>query len=58
MFAMGSTMDQSMKSSYPKPFYANYNGFQQPSGVTAVPGNSTIETSILLLPAVAGFEKN
>lgn len=41
----------------PEPFYANYNGFAEATGVKVVPINSTIESGFAL-PPIEEFEKN
>ncbi|MBL4708123.1 MAG: pyridoxal phosphate-dependent aminotransferase [Flavobacteriales bacterium] len=41
----------------PEPFYANYNGFAEATGVTVVPINSSIESGFAL-PPIEEFEKN
>lgn len=40
----------------PEPFYANYNGFAEATGVTVVPINSSIESGFAL-PPIEEFEK-
>ena len=41
----------------PEPFYANYNGFAEATGVKVVPINSSIEKGFAL-PPIEEFEKN
>ena len=41
----------------PEPFYANYNGFAEATGVTVVPISSSIESGFAL-PKIEEFEKN
>ena len=41
----------------PEPFYANYNGFAEATGVTVVPISSSIESGFAL-PNIEEFEKN
>ncbi len=41
----------------PEPFYANYNGFAEATGVTVVPISSEIESGFAL-PKIEEFEKN
>ena len=41
----------------PEPFYANYNGFAEATGVNVVPISSSIESGFAL-PKIEEFEKN
>lgn len=56
LFAFGSIMDVDDEIIIPEPFYANYNGFSQASGVKVVPVISKIEDDFQL-PPIEEFEK-
>jgi len=56
LFAMGSIADVGDEVIIPEPFYANYNGFANASGVTIVPVISKIENNFAL-PPISEFEK-
>lgn len=56
LFAFGSVMDMGDEVIIPEPFYANYNGFSQASGVKIVPVISKIEDNFAL-PPIEAFEK-
>jgi len=56
MFAMQTCLDDEDEIIIPEPFYANYNGFANSSGIKVVPIVSKIETGFALPPA-ADFEK-
>jgi len=56
LFAFGSVMDVDDEIIIPEPFYANYNGFSQASGVKVVPVISKIEDEFEL-PPIEEFEK-
>jgi aspartate aminotransferase len=55
-FAMGSITDNDDEIIIPEPFYANYNGFANATGVKVVPVVSNIENNFAL-PPIAEFEK-
>lgn len=56
MFAIGSIADTSDEIIIPEPFYANYNGFANASGVNVVPVVSNFEDNFAL-PPIEEFEK-
>ncbi|EKF55896.1 aspartate aminotransferase [Galbibacter marinus] len=56
MFAIGSIADTADEIIIPEPFYANYNGFANASGVEVVPVVSNFEDNFAL-PPVEEFEK-
>ena len=56
MFAIGSVADSSDEIIIPEPFYANYNGFANASGVNVVPVVSKFEDNFAL-PPIEKFEK-
>ena len=56
LFAFGSVMDVDDEIIIPEPFYANYNGFSQASGIKVVPVISKIEDDFEL-PPIEEFEK-
>jgi aspartate aminotransferase len=56
LFAFGSVMDVDDEIIIPEPFYANYNGFSQASGIKVVPVISKIEDDFKL-PPIEEFEK-
>src|SRR5690606_31179203 len=56
MFAIGSVADASDEIIIPEPFYANYNGFANASGVHVVPVVSKFEDNFAL-PPIEKFEK-
>ncbi len=56
LFAMGSITDVDDEIIIPEPFYANYNGFANASGVNIVPVISKIENNFAL-PPISEFEK-
>ncbi len=56
LFAFGSVMDMGDEVIIPEPFYANYNGFSQSSGIKIVPVISKIEDNFAL-PPIEDFEK-
>ncbi|MDN3492878.1 pyridoxal phosphate-dependent aminotransferase [Winogradskyella bathintestinalis] len=56
LFAFGSIMDEGDEIIIPEPFYANYNGFSNASGVNVVPVISKIEDNFAL-PPIEEFEK-
>lgn len=55
LFAFGSVMDVGDEIIIPEPFYANYNGFSQASGVKVIPVISKIEDNFAL-PPIESFE--
>jgi aspartate aminotransferase len=55
-FAMGSITDNDDEIIIPEPFYANYNGFANATGVKVVPVVSNIENNFAL-PPIEEFEK-
>lgn len=56
LFAIGSITDTDDEIIIPEPFYANYNGFAQASGVKVVPVVSSIDENFAL-PKIEAFEK-
>lgn len=56
LFAFGSIMDEGDEIIIPEPFYANYNGFSQASGVKVIPIISKIDDDFAL-PPIEEFEK-
>ncbi len=56
LFTFGSVMDDGDEIIIPEPFYANYNGFSQASGIKVVPVISKIEDNFKL-PPIDEFEK-
>jgi aspartate aminotransferase len=56
LFAMGSITDPGDEIIIPEPFYANYNGFANASGVKILPIQSSIDNNFAL-PPIAEFEK-
>jgi len=56
LFAMGSIADVDDEIIIPEPFYANYNGFANASGINIVPVISKIENNFAL-PPISEFEK-
>ncbi|RFN59887.1 pyridoxal phosphate-dependent aminotransferase [Marixanthomonas ophiurae] len=56
LFAMGSITDVDDEIIIPEPFYANYNGFANASGINIVPVISKIENNFAL-PPISEFEK-
>ncbi len=56
LFTIGSITDPSDEIIIPEPFYANYNGFSQASGVKIVPVVSSIDQNFAL-PKIEDFEK-
>jgi aspartate aminotransferase len=56
LFTIGSITDPGDEIIIPEPFYANYNGFSNASGVTIVPVISKIEDNFAL-PKIEDFEK-
>lgn len=56
LFAIGSICDPGDEIIIPEPFYANYNGFAQSSGVSVVPVVSSIDENFAL-PKIEDFEK-
>ncbi|MGV6829587.1 MAG: pyridoxal phosphate-dependent aminotransferase [Flavobacteriales bacterium] len=56
LFAMGTIADFGDEIIIPEPFYANYNGFANASGVRIVPVISKIENNFAL-PPISEFEK-
>jgi len=56
MFAIGSIADTADEIIIPEPFYANYNGFANASGVEVVPVVSNFEDNFAL-PPIEEFEK-
>ena len=56
LFTIGSITDPGDEMIIPEPFYANYNGFSNASGVTVVPVISKIEDNFAL-PKIEEFEK-
>jgi aspartate aminotransferase len=50
LFALNSCLDPGDEIIIPEPFYANYNGFSQTSGVVVKPINSVIEDGFALPP--------
>src|SRR5690606_23544728 len=56
MFAIGSIADTADEIIIPEPFYANYNGFANASGVNVVPVVSKFEDNFAL-PPIEKFEK-
>ena len=55
-FALGSIADNEDEIIIPEPFYANYNGFANVSGIKVVPVVSSIENNFAL-PPIDEFEK-
>lgn len=55
-FALGSIADNEDEIIIPEPFYANYNGFANASGIKVVPVVSNIENNFAL-PPIDEFEK-
>ena len=55
-FALGSIADNEDEIIIPEPFYANYNGFANASGIKVVPVVSSIENNFAL-PPIDEFEK-
>ena len=55
-FAMGSIADNDDEIIIPEPFYANYNGFANATGIKVVPVVSNIENNFAL-PPIEEFEK-
>ena len=55
-FALGSIADNGDEIIIPEPFYANYNGFANASGIKVVPVVSNIENNFAL-PPIDEFEK-
>ncbi|RTE52642.1 pyridoxal phosphate-dependent aminotransferase [Arenibacter aquaticus] len=55
-FAMGSITDAEDEIIIPEPFYANYNGFANATGIKVVPVVSHIEDNFAL-PPIEEFEK-
>lgn len=55
-FALGSIADNGDEIIIPEPFYANYNGFANASGIRVVPVVSNIENNFAL-PPIDEFEK-
>lgn len=56
LFAMGSITDPGDEIIIPEPFYANYNGFANSSGVDILPIRATIKDNFAL-PPISEFEK-
>ena len=56
LFTIGSITDPGDEIIIPEPFYANYNGFSQASGVKIVPVVSSIDQNFAL-PKIEEFEK-
>ena len=56
LFTIGSITDPGDEIIIPEPFYANYNGFSQASGVKIIPVVSSIEQNFAL-PKIEEFEK-
>lgn len=56
LFTFGSIMDVDDEVIIPEPFYANYNGFSNASGVNVVPVISKIENNFAL-PPIEDFEQ-
>jgi len=56
LFTFGSIMDAGDEVIIPEPFYANYNGFSNASGVNVVPVMSSIDDGFAL-PPIEEFEK-
>ncbi|MGB1316037.1 MAG: pyridoxal phosphate-dependent aminotransferase [Chitinophagales bacterium] len=56
LFTIGSIADAGDEIIIPEPFYANYNGFSQASGVKVVPVVSSIDQNFAL-PKIEEFEK-
>ncbi|SHG07442.1 aspartate aminotransferase [Salegentibacter echinorum] len=56
LFAMGSITDPGDEIIIPEPFYANYNGFANSSGVNILPIRATIKDNFAL-PPISEFEK-
>ncbi|GGZ82244.1 pyridoxal phosphate-dependent aminotransferase [Algibacter mikhailovii] len=56
LFTFGTVMDVNDEIIIPEPFYANYNGFSQASGIKVVPVISKIEDDFKL-PPIEEFEK-
>jgi len=56
LFTIGSITDPGDEIIIPEPFYANYNGFSQASGVNIVPVVSSIDEDFAL-PKIEEFEK-
>ena len=55
LFALNTCMDPGDEIIIPEPFYANYNGFSQTSGVVVRPIDSVIENGFAL-PSIDAFE--
>ncbi|MFT6167844.1 MAG: aspartate aminotransferase [Vicingaceae bacterium] len=55
-FAFTACLNLSDEVIIPEPFYANYNGFAEATGVTVVPISSSIESGFAL-PKIKEFEK-
>lgn len=55
LFTIGSITDPGDEIIIPEPFYANYNGFSQASGVKVVPVVSSLEQNFAL-PSIDSFE--
>ncbi len=55
LFALNTCLDPGDEIIIPEPFYANYNGFSQTSGVVVKPIDSRIETGFAL-PPMQAFE--
>ncbi|MCK0191363.1 pyridoxal phosphate-dependent aminotransferase [Arenibacter sp. F20364] len=55
-FALGSIADNDDEIIIPEPFYANYNGFANATGIKVVPVVSNIENNFAL-PPIEEFEK-
>ncbi|NDF13524.1 MAG: pyridoxal phosphate-dependent aminotransferase [Proteobacteria bacterium] len=56
IFAMMTCLNPGDEVIIPEPFYANYNGFAQMSGVKVVPVTAQVETGFAL-PSIASFEE-
>ncbi len=56
LFTIGSITDPGDEIIIPEPFYANYNGFSQASGVKIIPVVSSIEQNFAL-PKIEEFKK-
>ena len=56
LFAFSSCLNEGDEVIIPEPFYANYNGFAQTTGVNIVPVTSNIDDGFAL-PPITDFEK-
>lgn len=56
LFAFSVCLDQGDEIIIPEPFYANYNGFANSTGINIIPVTSSIDNGFAL-PSISEFEK-